>query len=109
MNESAADRKRPAKKIVPHKTPIPEQDSKQRSRNFEEVSLGYSPELAMLEAGRCLECPKPACVSGCPVSVPIPRFIKLVKDGKFKEALDTIKEANLLPAVCGRVCPQEKQ
>ena len=109
MTERTADQKRPAKKIIPRKTPIPEQDPKQRSRNFDEVSLGYSPELAMLEAVRCLECPKPACVSGCPVSVPIPRFIKLVKDGKFKEALDTIKEANLLPAVCGRVCPQEKQ
>lgn len=100
---------RSAKKIIPHKTPIPEQEPKKRSRNFDEVSLGYSPELAMQEAVRCLDCPKPACVSGCPVQVPIPRFIKLVKEGKFKEALDTIKEANLLPAVCGRVCPQETQ
>ncbi len=102
-------KQRTAKKIIPQKTPIPEQDPKQRSRNFDEVSLGYSPELAMQEAGRCLNCPKPACVSGCPVQVSIPRFIKLVKDGKFKEAHDAIKEANLLPAVCGRVCPQEKQ
>jgi glutamate synthase (NADPH/NADH) small chain len=109
MTDTAADQKRSAKKIVPRKTPIPEQDPKTRSRNFKEVSLGYSPELAMQEAERCLECSKPTCVSGCPVSVPIPRFIKLVKEGKFKEALDTIKEANLLPAVCGRVCPQEKQ
>jgi glutamate synthase (NADPH/NADH) small chain len=100
---------RSAKKIIPHKTPIPEQEPKKRSRNFDEVSLGYSPELAIQEAGRCLDCPKPACISGCPVQVPIPRFIKLVKEGKFKEALNTIKEANLLPAVCGRVCPQETQ
>jgi len=100
---------RTPKKIIPRKTPIPEQDPKVRSRNFDEVSLGYTPESAVQEAGRCLECPKPTCVSGCPVQVPIPAFIKLVKDGKFKEALDTIKEANLLPAVCGRVCPQETQ
>jgi len=108
MSEIAAEKKKAAK-IVPRKTSIPEQDPKQRRRNFDEVSLGYSKELAMQEAGRCLSCKKPACVSGCPVQVPIPRFIKLVKDGKFKEALDTIKEANLLPAVCGRVCPQETQ
>ncbi len=108
MTETAAGRK-PASKIVPRKTPIPEQDPQQRRSNYGEVSLGYTADLAQQEAARCLNCPKPACVQGCPVQVPIPRFIKLVKEGKFKAALDAIKESNLLPAVCGRVCPQEKQ
>jgi glutamate synthase (NADPH/NADH) small chain len=108
MTETAAGRK-PASKIVPRKTPIPEQDPQQRRSNYGEVSLGYTADQAQLEAARCLNCPKPACVQGCPVQVPIPRFIKLVKEGKFKAALDAIKESNLLPAVCGRVCPQEKQ
>ena len=108
MTETAAGRKR-ASKIVPRKTPIPEQDPQQRRSNYGEVSLGYTADLAQQEAARCLNCPKPACVQGCPVQVPIPRFIKLVKEGKFKAALDAIKESNLLPAVCGRVCPQEKQ
>jgi len=108
MTETAAGPKR-ASKIVPRKTPIPEQDPQQRRSNYGEVSLGYTADLAQQEAARCLNCPKPACVQGCPVQVPIPRFIKLVKEGKFKAALDAIKESNLLPAVCGRVCPQEKQ
>jgi glutamate synthase (NADPH/NADH) small chain len=108
MTETAAGRK-PASKIVRRKTPIPEQDPQQRRSNYGEVSLGYTADKAQLEAARCLNCPKPACVQGCPVQVPIPRFIKLVKEGKFKAALDAIKESNLLPAVCGRVCPQEKQ
>ncbi len=97
------------KKIVPKKTPIPEQPPEMRRSNFEEVSLGYTPELAMQEAARCLGCKKPACVTGCPVGVPIPRFIKAIRDGDFTKAINIIKEANLLPAVCGRVCPQESQ
>jgi glutamate synthase (NADPH/NADH) small chain len=109
MSETTAEQKKPAKKIVPRKTPMPEQEPVVRRANFGEVSLGYGPEQAMREAERCLNCPRPACVSGCPVSVPIPRFIKAIKDGAFKKALEIIKEANLLPAVCGRVCPQEKQ
>ena len=108
MTEAAAEQKRPLK-IIPRKTPIPEQDPQVRRANYDEVSLGYTAELAVREAGRCLNCVKPGCVQGCPVQVPIPRFIKLVKEGRFKEALDAIKESNLLPAVCGRVCPQEKQ
>ena len=108
MTEAAADQKRPSK-IIPRKTPIPEQDPLARRTNYDEVSLGYTEEQAMQEAGRCLSCEKPGCVQGCPVQVPIPRFIKLVKEGRFKEALDAIRESNLLPAVCGRVCPQEKQ
>jgi len=97
------------KKIIPKKTPIPEQDPLVRRTNFEEVSLGYTPELAIAEAGRCLQCKEPKCVTGCPVNVPIPRFIKAVQEGDFKGAIAIVKEANLMPAVCGRVCPQENQ
>ncbi|MDA8431615.1 MAG: dihydropyrimidine dehydrogenase, partial [Nitrospiraceae bacterium] len=77
--------------------------------NFEEVALGYTPELAMKEAGRCLQCKDPSCVKGCPVNVPIPQFIREVREGNFQKAIEIIKEKNLLPAVCGRVCPQEEQ
>ncbi len=101
--------KRQPKKILPKKTPIPEQDPLLRRSNFDEVALGYTPELAIQEAGRCLQCREPRCVTGCPVNVPIPRFIKAIREGDFTRAIDAIKEANLLPAVCGRVCPQEKQ
>ncbi len=97
------------KKIIPKKTPIPEQDPAIRCTNFEEVSLGYTPEQAVIEASRCLQCKKPLCVTGCPVSVPIPRFIQAVRQNELKRASELIKEANLLPAVCGRVCPQESQ
>jgi len=97
------------KKIIPKKTPIPEQDPAKRRSNFEEVSLGYTEEQALLEASRCLQCKKPLCVTGCPVGVPIPRFIKAVHEKDFSGAVLVIKEANLLPAVCGRVCPQESQ
>ncbi len=97
------------KKIIPKKTPIPEQEPAVRRTNFDEVSLGYTPEQAVLEASRCMQCKKPACVTGCPVGVPIPRFIKALHEGDFGKAIEIIKEANLLPAVCGRVCPQENQ
>jgi glutamate synthase (NADPH/NADH) small chain len=108
MKQPAAE-KRSAKKIIPHKTPMPEQDPVARRRNFDEVALGYTTELARREAERCLNCRTPLCVSGCPVQVPIPRFIKALSEGDFSRALEVIKEANLLPAVCGRVCPQERQ
>jgi glutamate synthase (NADPH/NADH) small chain len=98
-----------SKKIIPKKTPIPEQEPSIRRTNFDEVSLGYTPEQARLEASRCMQCKKPACVTGCPVGVPIPRFIKALHDGDLAKAVEIIKEANLLPAVCGRVCPQENQ
>lgn len=89
--------------------PIREQDAAQRASNFEEVSYGYNKEEAMLEANRCLNCKKPRCVSGCPVSINIPRFIMQLKEGKIDEAFQTITDSSSLPAICGRVCPQETQ
>src|SRR5574337_543837 len=94
------------------KTPrqtMPEQDPKERVRNFYEVPYGYSPEQAVEEAKRCIQCKKPLCVGGCPVNIDIPWFIRLLSEGKFVEAARKIKETNGLPAVCGRVCPQEDQ
>ncbi|MBA2123629.1 glutamate synthase (NADPH), homotetrameric [bacterium Unc6] len=88
---------------------IRKQEADRRIKNFEEVALGYSVEDAIKEAKRCLNCPKPKCVEGCPVFIDIPSFIQLIKEGKFKEALDKIREKNNLPAACGRVCPQETQ
>ena len=91
------------------KHPMPEQDPKVRARNFEEVSFGYDEATALLEADRCLNCKNPQCVAGCPVNVPIPQFIAKVKDGDFAGAYETIARVSSLPAVCGRVCPQETQ
>ncbi len=89
--------------------PMPEQDSAVRRNNFEEVNLGFTEELAKMEAMRCIQCPKPTCVSGCPVGVKIKDFISLVADGEYLKAASKIKEDNMLPAICGRVCPQEEQ
>jgi len=89
--------------------PMPEQPPEQRIRNFQEVPFGLTPEQAVLEARRCLQCKKPRCVEGCPVGVKIPEFIALVAEGKFAEACRLIKQDNALPAICGRVCPQEDQ
>ncbi len=89
--------------------PMPEQDPQVRKRNFDEVPLGYTPEMAKTEALRCIQCKKPECVEGCPVEVDIPGFIALIAEGKFIEAAKKIKQTNALPAVCGRVCPQEVQ
>lgn len=88
---------------------MPTQDPIARGKNVEEVALGYTESQAKLEAERCLGCRNEPCVAGCPVRVPIPRFIKEIQKGDYKAAVDIIKETNLLPAVCGRVCPQEKQ
>ncbi|MDR0450909.1 MAG: NADPH-dependent glutamate synthase [Treponema sp.] len=88
---------------------MPAQDPRARGRNLSEVALGYSENQARLEAERCLSCGNGPCVKGCPVGVPVPRFIAEMQKGNFKAAAAVIKEANLLPAVCGRVCPQEKQ
>ncbi|MGI6623727.1 MAG: NADPH-dependent glutamate synthase [Clostridiaceae bacterium] len=91
------------------KVSVPEQDPKDRSQNFNEVSLGYTEEMAIEEAKRCLNCKHKPCISGCPVNVQIPEFISLIAEGKFEEAYEKITETNSLPAVCGRVCPQETQ
>jgi glutamate synthase (NADPH/NADH) small chain len=88
---------------------MPEQNPSARAANFEEVPLGLTPEQAMEEAKRCLDCRKQPCVHGCPVGVQVPEFIKLVGEGKFGDAAKLVKETNVLPAVTGRVCPQESQ
>jgi len=88
---------------------MPEQDPLVRRNNFSEVNLGLTEELAKMEALRCIQCPKPTCVEGCPVGVKINEFIALVADGDFLGAAEKMKEDNLLPAICGRVCPQEEQ
>ena len=91
------------------KVPMPEQDPKERSRNFLEVSLGYTEEMAVEEAKRCLNCKNKPCVNGCPVNVRIPEFIEKVAAGDFEGGYEIISSTNNLPAVCGRVCPQERQ
>lgn len=91
------------------RVPVAEQDAKVRATNFDEVCLGYTEEEAMKEASRCLNCKNPKCRSGCPVSIDIPAFIAEVKEGNFAKAAEIIGEASALPAVCGRVCPQETQ
>lgn len=88
---------------------MPEQDPIERGHNFQEVNYGYTPELAQTEAQRCIKCAKPKCVEGCPVRVKIPEFITCIAEGKFLEAARILHEDNALPAVCGRVCPQEEQ
>ncbi len=96
-------------KVVPKKTLMHEQPAQERVKNFEEVPFGYLPEEAMIEAQRCLQCKKPKCIVGCPVEVDIPGFIACIAEGKFQEGIARIKKKNILPAICGRVCPQEEQ
>ncbi|AGB40524.1 NADPH-dependent glutamate synthase, homotetrameric [Halobacteroides halobius DSM 5150] len=91
------------------KQKMPQQDANKRVNNFSEVALGYDEETAIKEAERCLQCSNPKCKAGCPVEVDIPEFIELVAEGKFKKAAKKVKEKNNLPAICGRVCPQEEQ
>ena len=91
------------------KVPVREQDAKERAANFKEVCLGYNKEEAMEEAARCINCKNAQCVKGCPVAINIPGFIQKVKEGEIEEAYQIISEASALPAVCGRVCPQESQ
>ncbi len=91
------------------KVPVREQDPKVRATNFEEVCLGYNKDEAVEEASRCLKCKNAKCMSGCPVSIDIPGFIKEVEEGNFEEAAKVIAKSSALPAVCGRVCPQESQ
>jgi len=91
------------------KVEMPKQDPEKRIKNFNEVALGYSPGEAVEEAKRCLQCKRPPCVKGCPVEIDIPAFIKHIQEENFQASIDKIKEKNNLPAVCGRVCPQESQ
>jgi glutamate synthase (NADPH/NADH) small chain len=97
------------KEIKPHKTPMAEQPPEVRVRNYNEVPYGYTPEQAMEEAQRCLDCKNPLCIAGCPVNIDIPGFLRFIAEGKFLEAAALIKETNALPAITGRVCPQESQ
>ena len=98
-----------AKKIIPKKTPMREQPAQERTRNYDEVPYGYDEQEAMQEAKRCLQCKRPTCVQGCPVEIDIPGFIDCIAQGDFRGAIENLKGKNVLPAVCGRVCPQEDQ
>jgi len=88
---------------------MPLQDPKVRAKNFKEVATGYTEKDALMEASRCLQCKNPKCIEGCPVEIDIKKFIKLIEEKKFEESLEKIREKNTLPAICGRVCPQEDQ
>ena len=110
MSESNPQKDKKKKKpIQKTRTPMPEQDPRERIHNFDEVPFGYTPEQAQKEASRCLQCKKPVCICGCPVAVDIPGFVKLIAEGDFAAAARRIKTTNALPAICGRVCPQETQ
>jgi len=104
-----AEKEEKEKKPKVPRQKMPEQEPKVRARNFDEVPFGYTPELAQLESSRCLQCKKPKCIEGCPVEIDIPAFIKLINEGDFDGSARKLKERNSLPAVCGRVCPQEDQ
>ncbi|MDF1536672.1 MAG: NADPH-dependent glutamate synthase [bacterium] len=103
------NKERASKKEKIPRQPMPEQPADERRKNFKEVPYGYSPETAMLEASRCIQCKKPRCIAGCPVGIDIPGFIKAIEVGDFAESIRILKDSNALPAVCGRVCPQEDQ
>lgn len=102
-------KKRTIRSIPQERTPVRELDPMVRATNFDEVNCGYSESEAVLESERCLFCPDPVCVSGCPVSIDIPSFIRKIGERDYRGAYDSITDTNLLPAVCGRVCPQENQ
>ncbi len=100
---------RKIKDLAPHQTKMPERDAAERAQNFNEVNLGYNLNDALVEAERCIQCAKPTCIAGCPVSIDIPKFIRHVLVRDFDGALSTIHESNIFPSICGRVCPQESQ
>src|SRR5512135_1027240 len=104
-----AEKEEKEKKPKVPRQKMPEQEPKVRAKNFDEVPFGYTPELAQLESSRCLQCKKPKCIEGCPVEIDIPAFVKLISEGDYTGAARKLKERNSLPAVCGRVCPQEDQ
>jgi len=109
MNQENQDQKKPKKKLVLERIDMPKQSPHIRRRNFNEVAHGYTREMAVQEARRCLQCKKPFCVDGCPVEINIPGFIRCIANEEFTGAIRVLKEKNCLPAVCGRVCPQEEQ
>ena len=106
--EADSNKKRVRRERIPRQK-LPEQEPEVRNKNFNEVALGFDEELAVKEASRCLQCKKPFCIDGCPVNIDIPAFIQLIVDGDYIGAARKIKEDNSLPAICGRVCPQEVQ
>jgi glutamate synthase (NADPH/NADH) small chain len=106
MSEGTTPKEKKEKKS---RVRMPEQEARVRARNFLEVPTGYTPEMAKEEAARCLQCKNPGCVEGCPVGIDIPGFIKLVKEGEFTQSIRHVWTQNSLPAICGRVCPQETQ
>ena len=102
-------KKKTIRTIPQQRTPMREQDPQERAKNFSEVACGFRLEDALKESERCLMCPEQPCVDGCPVNINIPAFIQKIADRDFRGAYDVIAATNLLPAVCGRVCPQENQ
>jgi len=109
MEVASVAETKPKPKIKKEAVEMPKQEPKVRVKNFNEVATGYTEEMAQEEASRCLQCVKPQCITGCPVEVPIPEFIKCIREKKYAEGIAKIKTKNALPAVCGRVCPQEEQ
>ena len=107
--KKVSEAKKKKRRIDIPRNKMPEQNPKLRSTNFKEVNLGYTHEMAKVEAERCLQCGKPFCVEGCPVNIDIPGFIKFIKEDNLRASIESIKNYNILPAVCGRVCPQEVQ
>jgi len=103
------EKPKPKPKIDLNRVPMPRQEPRVRARNYNEVALGYSEEMALQEANRCIQCPKRTCVDGCPVNVDIPDFIEAIRDNTMPEAVRILKSKNSLPGICGRVCPQETQ
>jgi glutamate synthase (NADPH) small chain len=108
MSDTQTERKRTPKPKSPRGM-MPERPALERAKDFNEVATGYTAELAVAEAERCLQCKKPLCVDGCPVGIDIPAFIDYIADGDFLGGAHKIKEDTNLPAICGRVCPQETQ
>ncbi|PKQ20449.1 MAG: glutamate synthase (NADPH), homotetrameric [Actinobacteria bacterium HGW-Actinobacteria-6] len=108
LDETPAEKPRHKPSRAP-RTPMPERDASERAQDFDEVSLGYSEEQAVAEANRCIQCKNPTCIEGCPVNIDIKSFIARIIDGDYGAAVSVLKERNALPAVCGRVCPQEEQ
>ncbi len=108
MDDAQVKDKAPAKERTPRQ-PMPEQDPAIRIHNWREVPLGYAEETAVVEASRCIQCKNPLCVTGCPVNIDIPGFIRHIAERDFRGAIRKMKETNILPAICGRVCPQETQ